>query len=313
MTTNMMNRVKQLHESFMQFKVEIRGKSFVKKSNEMIDNSAKAFNASTSSITGSIKLAASRQLKDVKNSEQSIRAFIRMNTVRLGDYEIISPARFIKIKERFNELVSKHNEVIETLITDWNKIKEEDKKNLGSLYNEAHYPNVEEVRASHSLHWIVSPLPDVSSFRIKGLDIEDSTELAEKLNGVLENQLSVAYNDLLNKILYGKNPDANKVVIDGEEVTLGNGLQYAIHRISSFDEENSFKQNTIDNVNQICEIVEDLNAFGDPQITKICDSLKKICKKDANDLRDSEREREEFINEAQKALEDIESVMEGLV
>lgn len=309
--------IKQLHECFMEFKVEIRGKSFVKKSVEMVNNNAATFKASSTSLTGSKKLGVSKFLRDVKNSEQAIRNFVRVNTAKLGDYEIISPTRFLQIKQDFNRLVETHNKNIEALVANWDAIKENDKKpaphGLGDLYNESDYPSAKEVRDSHSLIWIVKPLPDMSRLKIKGLDQDESAELFSKLNGSIMSDYKGMFADLLNKLIFGKNPDSNNVIIDGEEIKLGNGLYYALYRIKNFDENNSFKQNTIDNVTQICDIVQQLNALNDPNINAICDKLRNLFKKDADSLRSNDEEREEFVENAQDALDEIQDAMNAFI
>lgn len=306
--------IKNLHEVFMQFNVKISGKSMVKKASDVISNAAAHFKASGSSITASKKLMQSRELKDLKNAEQALRNFIKANTIKLGEYSIISPTRFLKIKEQFNKLVDRHKEAMDIFIANVDKIKQQDKTSagLGDLYNESDYPSEQEIRNSFGVVWIVAPLPDMSNLQIKGLEKEDSEALLTKLNDLVNVDLSNMYQDLLNKIIYGKNPDTNNIIDDdGDEVKLGNGLLYAIHRLANFTKENSFKQNTIDNIKDVCDIVEDLNALGDVRISNICANLKRIFNKDADYLRIDDNDRNEVVMNAQEQLEEIEKVMEA--
>lgn len=299
MTTE--NVKKTLHDKFMQIDASIRGKSMVKKSKQLIDNGVNNFGANASSITGSKKLANCREFKDVNNTKQAIYKFILSNTIPFGDYRLISPARFIKIKQDLDKLLVQFQNNVDSLVLSWKQIVLDDKSKLGTLYNPADYPSENELRSSFGSKVIYRPLPDFNQFTVNGLTNSDMQELAKTLDESVKDDINAFNADMLQKLIYGTNPDGNE--------KLGNGLLYAISRIATTD---SFKQNTLDNVKEVAEIVTDLNALDNPIIQSFAQKIKSLFDRDASHLRDSAGARKQLTEEAKSELEKIEEELKKL-
>lgn len=284
----------------MQLSVRISGKSFVKKSKALIDSGAQKFGADVSAITGSKKLCHSRQLADVKNCEQALRNFVRANTIRLGELTVISPKRYLKVKQEVTKLSDKFADAKAALLTAWDGICKADAGKLGSLYNVADYPTANEIAQAFDVRVSVLPLP-VANFGSLGLPSEETETLANAFSETVTKDLQAMSCELFGKLVYGSNPDTN----DG----VGNGLLYAIARLKSGD---SFRSATLKNVSDIAETVNDLNALDNPDIAKLADALKEIFSVDADTVRENESARNALVSSAEEQLKAIESAMAGV-
>lgn len=300
MTTN--KTVKTLHDKFMQIDPNIRGKSMIRKSKTLIDSGISNFGAEAGSITGSKKLANCRELKDVNNDKQAIYKFVLSNSIPLGEYRVISPTRFLKIKQDLDKLIEQYNKDIEKLLIAWNQIVIDDQKRLGTLYNVADYPSESELRASFGATVVFRPLPDFSQFSVSGLPNADAIELAKTLNETIESDVMELNADLLKKLLFGSDPDRND--------KLGNGLVYTIARLSTSE---GFKQNTLDNVKKIAEAVKDLNALDVPTLNQFSDNLIRIFSIDADSIREDKTARNQVVQDAKTELAKIEEAMKGFI
>lgn len=294
--------VKTLHDRFMEIDPTIRGKSMIRKSNEMIDNNVSHFGADKSSITGSKKLANCKELRDVNNAKQAIYKYIICNSLQLGKFRVISPARFIKIKQDLDKMIEDLQKLMQIMVDKWPTIVKDDELRMGTLYNAKDYPSVEELKASFGATIVFRPLPDFSNFNVTGLDANDSSQLMQTLNDSLQEDVNGLVQDLLRKLIFGSDPDRNNKE--------GNGLLYSIARLASAD---SFKQNTLDNVKDIAQAVKDLNALDIPELNAFADKLINIFNVDADSLRDSKQARVQIVNDSQAALAEIEKAMQGFV
>lgn len=296
-----MNKSNHVSSKLMQLSVKISGKSFVKKSSALIDNATKVFGAENSAITGSKKLYRCDEYNKLKNAEQSLRAYIRTNTVRLGDLQVISPKRFLKVKTEISKRKDIFDEARNAFVAKLPDLEQSEKTRLGSLYNSADYVSAREIEQSFSVAVSVLPLP-VANFATLGLPQEESETLTQAFSETISKDLSAMTCELLHKLINGANPDSNEGV--------GNGLLYAIQRLASGD---SFRSGTIRNVAEISEVVRDLNALDNPDIEKLTNSLIELFgKADADTLRDNSTERETLVNNAKEQLKAIESAMEGV-
>lgn len=284
----------------MQLSVRISGKSFTKKSKALIDSGANAFGANTSAITGSKKLCHSRELADVKNCEQALRNFVRTNTIRLGELTVISPKRYLKVKQEVTKLSDKFADAKTALLAAWDNVCKADQSKLGTLYNSADYPTANEIAQAFDVKVSVLPLP-VANFAALGLPSEETETLATAFSETVAKDLQAMSCELFGKLVYGSNPDTN----DGA----GNGLLYAIKRLKSGD---SFRSATLRNVSDIADTVNDLNALDNPDIAKLAESLKEVFAVDADAVRDNEVARANLVASAEEQLRAIESAMQGV-
>lgn len=291
---------KTLSDRFMEIDPTIRGKSMVKKSNDMIDNSVSTFKAEKSSVTGSKKLANCKELRDVNNIKQQIYKYIISNSLQLGKFRVISPARFIKIKQDLDKMLDELRLKMDEFVFQWPEIVKQDMVRLGRLYNSSDYPSQEELRNSFGAAIVFRPLPDFNKFNVTGLDSNDSNELMKTLNDSLQEDVNGLVGDLLNKLIYGNDPERNEKT--------GNGLLYSITRLAT---EDSFKQNTLDNVKKIAEAVKDLNALDVTEINEFADNLIRIFNVDADSIRNSKSARLDVVTDAQAELEKITQAMQG--
>lgn len=312
MTTTHVNGAtnKRLHEVFMEFKVKVRGKSLVKKAHQVVDNAMTTFKVSKDKFTSSKKILHSKELKNVQNTAQALRLFVKAHTVRLGDYDVINSKLYIENKQKVNTLVEQHEKAIREFLAAVDEIQKKDAlpapDGLGDLYNAADYPSEDELNKAFGVEIVVRPLPDFSRMQVNGLDDENAKSLLERLNGTVNNEVNQMQSDLLRKLVYGKNPDTNEGV--------GNGLMYAIQKIGAYEEKvNNFRQATIDNVVEIAEIVDNLNALGNEDISKFAEKIRKLFFVDADDLKDNKIQREKLVMSAEEELDKIESAMAGFM
>jgi hypothetical protein len=167
------------------------------------------------------------------------------------------------VDARRNYFMSKR----ERFIAEYPRLLVEAPLHLGSLFNPADYPSVEEVASKFAFKLVFSPVPESGDFR---LDV-GSADLAD-----LRSQYEDAYTSRVE--------DAMKVAWDKLHSTLTNVSEKLVE--PEGEKSKIFHGTFISNVREMCELLSHLNITKDPELEKARRQLDRaIAGIDVDDLR----------------------------
>ena len=188
------------------------------------------------------------------------------------------------LKRKAEELA---NEFVKEYRAEWSGGLAQYKKALGDLFNAEDYPEPDQVKAKFGIRIRVQPLTNPNDFRVQlGNGTTDTVkqQMMDDLKADLSEALKAPWERL------------HKAVVK-------------IHTRLA-DSDAVFRDTLIDNVKELIEILPALNVTGDPELTRLINSVKKdLCVDDVKALRKDEK----FRAEVAKNAADILAGMKGYV
>ena len=166
----------------------------------------------------------------------------------------------------------------------------EARQELGSLFREEDYPDVEIIRSKFSFEVAVNPLVNSSDWRVSL-----GSEAEEKVKSRIEEQLMSSYNEA------AKEPwERLKKVLDA-----------MVERLS--DPESRFAGTLVTNIFDLCEVLPGLNIGNDPHLIQMVEEVKKkVANVSPKDLRDDPEFRKETAEAAKELAAKVDEYSEVL-
>lgn len=180
---------------------------------------------------------------------------------------LLPTSMFLEYKREADARRAYFDSKVAQFVTDYPYLQSKAQMHLGSLFNPADYPTVDEVASKFAFRLVFSPVPEAGDFR---LDV-GSADLAD-----LRSQYEDAYDSRVK--------DAMKVAWDKLHTTLTNVSEKLIE--PEGEKTKLFHGTFLTNVREMCELLSHLNITKDPELDKARRQLDRaIAGLDVDDLR----------------------------
>ena len=172
---------------------------------------------------------------------------------------------FFDYKAKLSDFEQQFNQAVDDLLNEYPQLVSSAAFQLGSLFDRAEYPDVEDLRHKFRFRYAFMPVPASGDFRI---DTEEETKrelqsqyekfYEEKLNGALKDvwgRLHDCLSRMSEKLADAPNPRKTK---DGEEVKT-----------------QIFRDTLVNNAVELCDLLSKLNVTDDPKLESARRELEK--------------------------------------
>jgi len=154
---------------------------------------------------------------------------------------------------------------------------------LGSLYNEADYPeDNQDLKNRYSVNISVAPIPNSADFRITQITDQDIEAIQKQIEERVTSAHKSAMKDLWNR-LYGVVETAYETFKDTEA---------------------GFHTSKLDNISAVVEVLRRLNMDDDQKLERLCKlAEERLCSFDAKEIKNDKAIRKEAENTSKKLLD----------
>lgn len=228
------------------------------------------------------KLVSGKESRTVKNAGGALRRYHLQNTFPWGEnLRILPRANLFTYMQRMGELEKKFNESVEGFLKALPAMQASAKLELGTLYDEADYPDAEELRDLFGTSVAMVQLPPEGDWRLQLSD-----ESIEGLRGHIEEQVQrtfrALHQDAAQRIGQALSWLAETM---GKEQTGGKG----------------FHSSYLAKLIEVCSTVKEL-GLDDPILTTSATRLQAILSQPEEALRSNESVRKDATQQAKDML-----------
>ena len=186
-------------------------------------------------------LPAARELDEVAKQVGAIREYLYKNTLPwfADGSRILSSKNYIDFTTGFRVKQSEFETAVNVFIAEYPALREKAKSQLGSLFVDSEYPQVERLKKLFSCEISFMPVPNVDDFRVEILD----SEKTDFLNKMKETE-SVAMKDCWTRLY-------DVVAKAAEKLKKPDAI---------------FRDSLIENINEMCGLLPKLNVTDDANL-----------------------------------------------
>jgi hypothetical protein len=189
----------------------------------------------------------------------------------------ILPAElFLQYTKRIQEVKEQFNEAVRLFVSQYEALKEQARKKLNGLFNEADYPPVEVIAKKFNISIEVEPIPAASDFRVT-LSKKETEAIRAEIEERTTKRFSDAMKDVFNRLYQAANNIAEKCK----------------------DADSIFRDSLIGNLRELLEVLPSLNITNDPALAKAIKEAKPLAQFDPQALRDDPVTRSEAAQKAE--------------
>lgn len=229
-------------------------------------------------------------LAPIKTAMNAVRAHFYERTMPWRDNgdRIITRMLYLDFVPEHERLVSAFREEVDKfLTTTYPSAREQAGFHLGDLFNPDDYPSASELRHKFYIELDIDAISTVGDFRVE-LDEKHVNQIKDQMEAAAVRRVNVAMQDVWRR--------------------LAETIGYFHERMS--DPEAIFRDSTINNLNELIELIPGLNVLDDPNIEQIRRMVDgKLTGLDAKEIRKDPAHRAELATEAEKVLD----VMKGFM
>jgi hypothetical protein len=241
------------------------------------------------------QLVAKEVIGNVLNKYGAVRAFFKTTTRPwLRGIGILKNSAYEEFIKGITPLILEAEKAADELIPIYPDLYEQSKIDLAEMWNADDYPHPSKIRGKFYIKYRFMPVPDTGDFRVEGLGKESSEEIRKNIEDSIKEGLA-----------------------ESMKVTYQELAKYISNMIEKLDDgpksrknskgHQTFRDSLVDNIKNLVERLPKLNINDDPELYKLGqDIAEKLCKFDAEELRDDKKLRKEIRNRAQEALKNIE-------
>lgn len=243
------------------------------------------------------RLVAAEAVKDIKAAEAATRKAHKELTLPWDEkgFRVLPSAAWQDYSQRIGDARAAWTAAVDRLLNNYSDVIEDARRELGGLFNESDYPDVDDLREKYTFDAEVKALDVKGDFRVQIGD-QEIQRLQGEIKAATEARLAHAMSDVYRRL---------------HEV-----VSHMAARLRAFNvtedgkRENPFRDATLQNVQDIVSLMPALNLTGDPALTDLTRHVQEtLLAADAKELREDKDTRERTA----KAAEEIADAMAGMM
>lgn len=223
-------------------------------------------------------------LKHVTAAASSVRTHLYDETWPWKDNgdRLLMRKRHLKFMEEHNNRVARFNVAVEDFLgTAYKQERERAEFRMGSLFNEADYPSVKDLRRRFSIALDIDAVTTANDFRVE-MDAEAREQVRKSMEEAMQDRVNRALAEVWTR--------------------LADKLKHYADTMK--DKKKIFRDTTVTNLEEIVDILPDMNIFGDKKLAKIGDEIReKLIGYTPEQLRDEPETRAYVAEEAQNLID----------
>lgn len=212
-------------------------------------------------------LPLARQLDTVHKITGQARNYYLQNSLPwMEGVRIIPSDAYLAFAQNLSEIKLGWQTAVEDFVGEYPKLRENARLFLNTLYNDADYPEPDQVRHRFDFTASFMPVPGVQDFRVS-LSNSAVSHLKAQLEEQIQTSLGVAMQEAWDRVY--------------------KTVEHAYERLS--DPEAIFRDSLVENAVELCSILPSLNFTKDPRLEKARQGLESsLCAHDPKTLRKDE-------------------------
>ncbi len=234
------------------------------------------------------------ELVATQKFQANFRNWVYANTLPWDDggARIGQVTRHMDFMQAVGDKMREFEALVDVFITKYEAEKENARFTLNTLFDEADYPGVDEVRSKFSISIDVMPLPDAQDFRIvDGLTPEEADKLAALAASGVEARIKAGMDEAYERLF---------TVVSKMALTLA---QYGNKQVKKFND------TLLGNIEDLVAVMPALNITSDPRLTALTAEARELLDYDLKDLRKDEAVRAAAIADAQALVDKFAQIM----
>jgi DNA-binding ferritin-like protein len=184
---------------------------------------------------------------------------------------------------------------IAKFISNYQNVRDNAKNRLGSLYEEADYPDVDYIKSNFYMTCGGAKAPDPKD----NITFVGSKDAEERFKKRIEKKIQANFDTILEDITKKVAETIGKVANRMESYSIGSDGKVS----------NAFRDSTISNANDLASIIQNMNINSNKDIEKMRKNILKITRFDPNELRESSLKRELIAKESRDILGGLSGLM----
>ena len=175
--------------------------------------------------------------------------------------------------------------LVNRFIWDYPKLKADAQRILGSLYNEADYPTVDELKTKFKMDMAIFPVP-ATDFRVQ-IASDELTRIQQDVEARVKSAQSTAMNEAWNR-LYERVKNMAEKLADPSAI---------------------FRDSLVENTRELCALLPRLNFADDPHLEQMRQDVEASLLKHPEALRNDLDLRRDTADEAKAIMDKMKSFM----
>ena len=240
-------------------------------------------------------LVAKKALEKIQKIAGQARTDFYYHTLPWKDdgSRILTNTGYLKLTELVRDYSHQWEDATQEFFEQYDSYVEQAKKSLNGLFDADDYPNASELRQKFRFGFHVNPLPEAEDFRVK-LSAEEIKLCKQQIEQSLQDSVKDAMKDVWLRMR-------------GVVASMAEKLK--AYKVTPDGTEGVFRDSLVQNMRDLLSIIPALNLTEDSAVKKFAAEMEKLCKYDANTLRDNDGTRLQVA----KAAEDILNKMQQYV
>lgn len=230
-------------------------------------------------------LPGSSELKEVTTAAAAMRQFFYNQTLPWCNdgARILASKNYLDFTADIAKQKDEYSRTVENFLVSYPFLINNAKTELGDLYNQSDYPNVNQLRNKFSVDVSFLPVPDISDFRVEILDSEKD-EFLKRMHKVEKDALKDCY------------------------MRLHDVIKKAVEKLA--DPKAVYRNSLIENIQGVCEILPKLNFNDDVELDSLCKQVTGIVENiSAEKCCDDATQRHKASTDLNTVLNDMSAIM----
>jgi len=226
-------------------------------------------------------------LDNVHKKTTHIRTKFYENTLPWGieGTMMLPTANYLRFMTEFRKEKSEWELLVNRFIWDYPKLKADAQRILGSLYNEADYPTVDDLKTKFKMDMAIFPVP-ATDFRVQ-IASDELTRIQQDVEARVKSAQSTAMNEAWNR-LYERVKNMAEKLADPSAI---------------------FRDSLVENTRELCALLPRLNFADDPHLEQMRQDVEASLLKHPEALRNDLDLRKDTADEAKAIMDKMKSFM----
>lgn len=228
-------------------------------------------------------------LDNVHKKTTHIRTKFYENTLPWGieGTMMLPTANYLRFMTEFRKEKSEWELLVNRFIWDYPKLKADAQRILGSLYNEADYPTVDDLKGKFKMDMAIFPVP-ATDFRVQ-IASDELSRIQQDVEARVKSAQATAMNEAWNR-LYERVKNMAEKLADPSAI---------------------FRDSLVENTRELCALLPRLNFADDPHLEQMRQEVEAKLFKHPEALRNDLDLRRDTADEAKAIMDKMAGFMKG--